>query len=78
MAREPEQIPSRTCGCRDCLIDYPPESYGQRPPQGECTGPWNVRWCGADGKWRSKNLPSRKDAHQFLEQATREVRRNAA
>ncbi|NUS78444.1 MAG: hypothetical protein HOV70_19905 [Streptomyces sp.] len=64
----PEQIPSRTCGCADCIIDYPPEQYGHRPPQSACQGLWQVRWRGADRRLRSKNLGSRGEAHLFLVQ----------
>ncbi|MFF5980898.1 hypothetical protein ACFY78_18835 [Streptomyces olindensis] len=66
MAPEPEQIPSRTCGCRDCLIDLPPERYGQQPPHDACTGPWRVRYHNETGKHRAKNLPTLRDAQQFL------------
>lgn len=66
MAPEPEQIPSRTCGCRDCLTDYPPERYGHRAPQEECQGRWNVRYRGPHGTQRTMTLPTLKDAKQFL------------
>lgn len=66
MAPEPEQIPSRTCGCRDCLIDYPPERYGPRPAQHGCRGPWRVRYRDVDRKHRAKTLPTFSDACQFL------------
>lgn len=73
MAPEPQQIPSRTCGCKDCLIDYPPEQYGPRPPQDACTGMWEVRWRGADRKQHSKKLPTLRDAHLFLATARPET-----
>ncbi|RMB85584.1 hypothetical protein [Streptomyces shenzhenensis] len=74
MALEPEQIPSRTCGCPDCIIDYPPHLYGDRPPQGVCHGMWQVRWRDADRRQRLKNLPTLADARGFLA----DVRRRSA
>jgi len=79
MAPEPEQIPSRTCGCRECLIDYPPEQYGERPPQDGCTGPWSVRYRDANGRHRRKNnLRTLSDARQFLTTVRPEARRHAS
>lgn len=77
MAPKPviEQVPSRTCGCYDCLIDYPSSTYGFRPPRTECNGPWNVRYRSTDGRLRLKRLPNRKDAQLF---ATTGARRNAS
>ncbi|WP_164992338.1 hypothetical protein [Streptomyces sp. L2] len=66
MAPEPEQIPSRTCGCRDCLIDYPPQRYGHRPPRTTCQGRWHVRYRDADGRHRAKRLATYADAKLFL------------
>lgn len=74
----PEQVPSRTCGCTDCTIDYPPEQYGHRPPQAACQGMWQVRWRGADGKLHSKNLRSPQEAHLFLAQLQTEAGGHAA
>ncbi|KFG08137.1 hypothetical protein [Streptomyces scabiei] len=68
-----EQVGSRTCGCVDCLIDYPPSTYGPRPAQSACQGPWYVRYLN-DRKQRSKRFQTRQDAHQFAA----EVPRNAA
>lgn len=78
MAPEPEQIPSRMCGCSDCLIDYPPEHYGHRPPQGGCRGPWRVRYRDADGKRRAKNLRALSDANWFLATVQREADSHAS
>lgn len=78
MAPEPEQIPSRTCGCAECLIDYPPEHYGDRPPQGGCTGPWSVRYRDANGRHRKKNLRTLRDAHAFIATVWPKARRNAS
>ncbi|MCX5601568.1 hypothetical protein OOK29_25800 [Streptomyces phaeochromogenes] len=68
MAPNPEQMPSRTCGCRECLIDYPPQDYGERPPQDACQGKWRVRWRDGNGKQRQKLFPSCREADGFLEQ----------
>lgn len=68
MAPNPEQIPSRTCGCPDCLIDYPPQHYGERPPRNTCQGQWRVRWRSEGGKQRGKLFESLPDAYLFLMQ----------
>lgn len=78
MAPEPEQIPSRTCGCKDCLIDYPPSEYGYRSPQDRCQGPWRVRYRGADGKHRTKNFRTLSDADNFLATVQPKARRHAS
>ncbi|GHI91322.1 hypothetical protein TPA0905_07930 [Streptomyces olivaceus] len=78
MALEPEQIPSRTCGCVDCLLDYPPAQYGPRPPQSPCEGPWRVRYRSVNGTQRAKSLPTLRDAHQFLATVRPAGRRRAA
>lgn len=59
-------MPSRTCGCPDCLIDRPPALYGERPPQDVCQGPWRVSYRDQDGKFRAKNLSTQRDARRFL------------
>ncbi|UQA95737.1 hypothetical protein [Streptomyces halobius] len=74
----PVQIPSRACGCWDCLIDYPPSLYGPRPPHDECQGMWRVRYRSTDGRQRRKSLPSYKDAVQFLAQPTEEAGHHGA
>lgn len=62
-----EQIPSKTCGCRDCIIDFPPAQYGNRPPRYECMGQWRLVW--RDGrKLRSKQFGMRRDALAFSAQ----------
>lgn len=71
MAPDPEQIPSRTCGCADCLIDYPPHRYGERPPQDVCQGRWRVRWRSEGGKQRQKLFATLPDAYVFLVQVRR-------
>lgn len=74
----PEQIPSRKCGCGDCVIDYPPGQYGHRPPRSECLGMWQVRWRDTDRRLRSKNLKSLSEAQQFLAQLRTEASDHAA
>ncbi|MDX3019925.1 hypothetical protein [Streptomyces acidiscabies] len=65
MTPEPQQVGSPKCGCHDCYIDYPPETYGERPPNSACVGPWRARYR-SNGKHRSKTLPSRAEAMTFL------------
>lgn len=61
------QVGSRTCGCADCIEDYPPTQYGDRPRQAGCVGPWGrARYRTPDGKHRQKTLRSRADAVLLL------------
>lgn len=62
-----EQIPSKACGCRDCIIDFPPAQYGNRPPQDGCLGQWRLVWRDG-GKRRSKLFGTRRDALAFSAQ----------
>ncbi|MEU5979427.1 hypothetical protein [Streptomyces sp. NPDC047315] len=64
-----QQVPSKMCGCPDCLIDFPPEQHGHRPPQTDgCRGPWRLVFRTADRRWRSKTFPTLSGAHQFRAQ----------
>lgn len=65
MVPNPQQMPSRACGCCDCMIDYPETHYGYRPPQSPCAGRWRLRYRTA-GQQRSRQFTSRQDAQQFL------------
>ncbi|NUS26120.1 MAG: hypothetical protein HOV92_18115 [Streptomyces sp.] len=78
MAPNPQQVPSRTCGCPDCLIDLPPGRYGYRPEQDGCSGPWRARYRIAGGKRARKNFTTRADAVQFLVQVTAKARSDAS
>lgn len=69
------QVGSRTCGCVDCIEDYPPAQYGDRPDRDGCLGRWRARYRTPDGKQRQKTLRSRADAALFLQ--TRAVRHAA-
>lgn len=64
MAHELKQMPSRYCGCCDCVIDLPEHRYGYRPPQAPCVGKWRVRYR-ADGRERSQQFATRQQARQF-------------
>lgn len=78
MAPNPQQVPSRTCGCPDCLIDLPPGRYGYRPEQDGCSGLWQARYRSVDGRQRAKKLATRADAVKFLAQVTAKARGDAA
>lgn len=78
MAPNPQQIPSRTCGCPDCLIDLPPDRYGHRAEQDGCSGPWQARYRSPDGTLRKKNLRTRVDATQFLATVRQEAGTHAS
>ena len=77
MVPDPEQIPSRTCDCPDCIIDLPPARYGERPPQDGCHGPRRARFR-VDGKRRTKNFRMRGDAARFLATLQPKARGHAA
>lgn len=66
MAPNPYQVGSPRCGCVDCMADYPPAQYGDRPERDGCLGPWRARWRGSDGRLRLKNLGTLPDARVFL------------
>ncbi len=60
------QVSSRTCGCVDCIEDYPLEQYGDRPGRDGCLGRWRARYRTSEGKQRQKTLSTRADAALFL------------
>ncbi|MFH9610484.1 hypothetical protein [Streptomyces sp. NPDC017448] len=60
------QVGSRTCGCVDCIEDYPPAQYGDRPRQAGCVGRWQVRYRTPEGQQRQKTVESRADAVLLL------------
>lgn len=66
MVRKPYQIPSKTCGCVDCVADYPPAQYGERPHRDGCLGKWQVRYRGEGGRQRSRNFETLSDATLFV------------
>jgi hypothetical protein len=66
MAPNPYQVGSRTCGCVDCVADFPPAQYGDRPERDGCIGPWQARFRSEDGRRRMKNFRTPSDAHSFL------------
>lgn len=66
MTPNPYQVGSRTCGCVDCMADFPPAQYGDRPERVGCVGPWRARHRSADGRQRQKNFSSVSDAKTFL------------
>jgi hypothetical protein len=66
MAPNPYQVGSRTCGCPDCIEDFPPEQYGKRPVRDGCLGPWRARWRGSNGRQHLKTLSTLREARQFL------------
>ncbi|MFJ4837113.1 hypothetical protein [Streptomyces sp. NPDC088746] len=66
MRSETYQVGSRTCGCIDCVEEYPTAQHGPRPRRDTCSGPWRARYRTADGKHRQKTLSTRADAVRFL------------
>lgn len=66
MAPNPYQVGSRTCGCPDCIEDFPPEQYGPRSDRDGCLGPWRARYRSSDGRRRLKTLNTLSEARRFL------------
>jgi hypothetical protein len=66
MASRPYQIGSPSCGCPDCIADYPPARYGPRPERDGCLGKWQVRYRGEGRRQHLKNFDSLADANRFL------------
>lgn len=66
MAPNPYQVGSRTCGCVDCMADFPPAQYGERPERDGCLGPWRARYRSEGGRQHTKNFETPSDARQFL------------
>jgi integrase len=66
----PRQLRSKSCGCKLCLEEYP----GERKPRRDCTGSWQARYRGPDGKQKAKNFPKKGEADAFLDQVRTTVR----
>lgn len=65
MAPKPYQVGTPTCGCPDCIHDFPPSKYGPRPDRDGCLGKWQVRYR-VGRRQRRKNFNTPADANQFL------------
>lgn len=74
----PRQIRSKTCGCKLCLKEYPPEKFGERRPRRDCIGSWQARYRDPAGKQKAKNFPidqgGKKAAEAFLDDVRTRVR----
>lgn len=74
----PRQIPSKSCGCKRCLTEYPIDEYGDRRPRRDCIGSWQARFRDPTGKQKSKNYPikdgGRAAAEAFLDKTRTAVR----
>lgn len=66
MAPNPYQAGSPRCGCVDCVADYPPAQFGDRPERDGCLGSWRARYRSSDGRRRLKSFRTPSDAREFL------------
>lgn len=55
----PRQRPSKACGCPTCTAKYRPT---ERPTRRDCTGSWQYRYTGPDGRDLAVNAPTREQA----------------
>lgn len=69
-ATNPRQKRSRTCGCAECLADYP----GDRTPRRDCTGPWQARYRDLEGRQCGPTFPTHKEAKAHLDKVRTQVR----
>lgn len=67
----PRQMPSRACGCAVCTAKFKP---GTKPTAKECTGSWQYRFTGPDGKGTSLNRATYDQAVNDGEKARVEIR----
>jgi integrase len=63
-------MPSKLCGCKRCLIEFP----GERRTRRDCIGSWQARYRDADGKQKAKNFTTKKEADGFLDEVRSAVR----
>jgi integrase len=66
----PRQLPSKACGCKRCLAEFP----GDRKPRRDCIGSWQARYRDANGEQKAKNWPTKKAADAFLDKVRDSVR----
>lgn len=74
----PRQIPSKNCGCPQCLEEYPPAEHGERRPRRDCIGSWQARYRDPAGKQKAKNYAikdgGKAAAEAFLDRTRTAVR----
>lgn len=70
----PRQIRSKTCGCPQCIAEYPPAEYGERKKRRDCLGSWQARYRDPAGRQKAKNFPTKKKADAFLDEVRAAVR----
>lgn len=74
----PRQVPSKACGCRRCLDEYPPAEHGERRPRRDCIGSWQARYRDLAGKQKARNFPikdgGKAAAEAFLDKTRTAVR----
>ncbi|MEU8473699.1 tyrosine-type recombinase/integrase [Streptomyces hygroscopicus] len=70
----PRQMRSKTCGCKLCLAEYPPEQHGERRPRRDCIGSWQARYRDSAGKQKARNFKKKGEADAFLDAVKTAVR----
>lgn len=73
-ANNPRQIRSKTCGCQQCVAEYPPAEHGERKKRRDCLGAWQARYRDPAGKQKARNFPTQKAAVAFLDEVRSAVR----
>lgn len=67
----PRQLPSRACGCPTCTAKFRP---AEKPNRRDCTGNWQYRYTGPDGRETSVTRADREQAIAAGEKAKVQVR----
>ncbi|MGW1814257.1 tyrosine-type recombinase/integrase [Streptomyces sp. NPDC002125] len=70
----PRQLRSKTCGCTECVEQYPPEQHGMRKRRRDCLGSWQARYRDPAGKQKARNFKKKGDADAFLDKVRTRVR----
>lgn len=70
----PRQLRTKSCGCKLCLAEYPPEKYGERKPRRDCIGSWQARYRTPDGRQPGPVFPTFTEASAHLDKVRTQVR----
>lgn len=77
-SNNPRQLRQKSCGCPECMAEYPPDQYGERNRRRDCIGSWQARWRDRAGKQQQKCFPIKdggfKAAEAHLDKVRDQVR----
>ncbi|MCQ6250854.1 tyrosine-type recombinase/integrase [Streptomyces malaysiensis] len=77
-SNNPRQLRQKSCGCPECMKEYPPEKYGERKRRRDCQGSWQARWRNPAGRQQQKCFPIKdggfKAAEAHLDKVRDQVR----